>query len=188
MLVDDQVDHQGLQAWPVAGRGRGHTGRQRAHMLPAAAATDPPHLMLGHLDADLRQIKHLMRALHPHVPGGRQVRPASAAPHRAVTHRLIRGIHPAQPAAWRTRLLPPLPPRPAVPAPPAFRLATARQHIVAGRRQRRVPRMAGDDPLQPGQAASQLGVLFPQRRDLTVPGSARGTASSGWRQTGHRPP
>ena len=120
MLVNDEVDDQRLQARPVAGRCRGHTGWQRAGVLPAAAAADPPHVMLGDLDGDFRQVVHLMRALDAHVFGGGQVRPAGAAASRAVARRLIRGIRPAQPAALSTRLLAPAPPGRAAPGPPPF--------------------------------------------------------------------
>lgn len=188
MLIDNQVDDQGFQARPVARRGRGHASRQYPNVLLAAPAPDPPHLMLGHLDRDLGQVVHLMRAFHAHVHGGGQLRAARAAACRAVLLGLIRLRHPPQPAALGTSLLAPAPPSPAILAPPALRLVAARQHIITGRRQRRVLRMTGDGPFQPRHPAGQLNILRPQRRDLPIPRSTRNAPSSRRQRIGHKQP
>jgi hypothetical protein len=127
MLVDDQVNDQGFQARPVAGRGCGHSSRQLPNVLPAAPAPDPPHLMLGHPDRDFGQVVHLMRAFHAHVHGGGQLRAARAAACRTVLLGLIRLRYPPQPATLGTSLLAPAPPDPTILAPPALRLITARR-------------------------------------------------------------
>src|SRR5207247_393031 len=138
-LETNRIDATAPQPRPAARWPPGHPCRGPAHLLPAAPAADPPQVMLGDLDGDLRQVVHLMRALDAHVRGGGQVRAAGTTASRAVALGLIRDIRPAQPAALSTRLLAPAAPGCAIPGPPPFWHSPARQHVIAGRWQRRVP-------------------------------------------------
>ena len=112
VLVDQQVHHQRLDVEPVAGPRRGHLLGQRGDVLAPAAAADPVQVVLDHLDLDLGQVMHLMRAFDAHVGGPAQPRPARAVPARAMRHVLVRGVHPTQRGTRRALLLAALRPEP----------------------------------------------------------------------------
>ena len=94
----------------------------------------------------------------PQVSGADQVRPARARALREYVRRLVRPAVPRQVSARRARPLTRL--AAAAAARPALRRLPPWQ-VIGARRHRRVPRVAGDQPLQPRDPLLQ-------RRDLRV--------------------
>ena len=162
VLVDQQIHRQRLEVHPIARRRRRHLARQHRDMLSTAAAADPVHVVLPHLDTHQRQVVHLVGVLDADIVRLGQVRPAPAAALRAVRHPLIRCTHPRQRAAPGTGLL--APPAPRALHPLRYGPAPARK-IVAGRRHRGVPAVTPGHPLQPPHPLLQRRVRLPQTHD-----------------------
>jgi len=157
--------------------------------------------MLGHLDGDLRQVVHLMRALDADVGGGGQIRAAGAAAGRAVALRLIRVRHPRQPAAFCARLLPRLRcaaprsrrlpfglPRPGSTSSPdggKDEFPELRDTIRSSRATRRASSAFSARSASTARSCSSSARL---PGDYLIPGRARAAPGGRGRQTGHKPP
>jgi hypothetical protein len=140
---------------------------------PAARAPHLVPVMLDGLRPRLGQVSDLVGVPHPQVPGSGRVSAARAGALREMRDRIVRVIIPCQVHARRARLFA----RPA--APPRRGLCSGSffpgwSSLLGGHR--RVPRVPGDQPLQPRDLlrllrqlslqfrvlGSQLRVLLPQ--------------------------
>ena len=171
-VVHHHQEHApGLEVQPVGHRARRARRLRRGvrDMGPAARAL---HLMPVVLDGHrprLGQVGDLVGVLHPQVAGVGQVSAARAGALREHVLGLVRVLVPGQERARRAGLLARLallPPR----RGPALRRLLPRQ-VIGARRHRRVPAVAGDQPLQPRDLLRllrdlrlQLRVLRPQPR------------------------
>ena len=164
-VVHHHQEHTpGLEVQPV-----GHRAR-RARLRRGVCDVDPAaralHLVPGVLDGQsprLGQVGDLVRVPHPQVAGIGQVSAAAATALREVRDDVVRDLLPGQERARRAGLLARL--AAAAPALPALRRLPPRQ-VISARRHRRVPAVAGDQPLQPRDPVLQLrdlGVLVLQQ-------------------------
>ena len=164
-VVHHHQEHApGLEVQPV-----GHRAR-RARLRRGVCDVDPAaralHLVPGVLDGQsprLGQVGDLVRVPHPQVAGIGQVSAAAATALREVRDDVVRDLLPGQERARRAGLLARL--AAAAPALPALRRLPPRQ-VISARRHRRVPAVAGDQPLQPRDPVLQLrdlGVLVLQQ-------------------------
>ena len=138
-------------------------GGASATCRPAARALHFVPVVLDGLRPRLGQVGDLVGVPHPQVAGTRQVSAAAATALREVRDDAVRDLPPGQERTRRAGLLARL--AAAVPALPALRRLPPRQ-VISARRHRRVPAVAGDQPLQPRDPVLQLrdlGVLVLQQ-------------------------
>jgi hypothetical protein len=140
------------------------TTRERLRLSGVRRRTVVVAILVGDPGGHQRDVDLLVTGHGPEAGGDGQVRAAAAPAGRPHRHRLVRLVPPGQGRPRRARLLsrPPLP-GPALRGRPGARLAVHR------RRERGVPAVTGNDPLQSLQPGLQLADRRSLRPDHHVP-------------------